>query len=119
MAEFNDVESKLRESKAFLERLSKLLDVAKREKDIAAREAEAGQASFWSDSSAAKKKSKELNDLKKVLGVWQKAQKTLDDLAAHFELAQEAKDQGELREVEKSLKEEQRLLSELDASLKL
>jgi len=119
VAEFNDIEIKLSESKAFLDKLSKLLDVSKREKDIADREAEAGQPAFWADSTAAKKKSKELNELKKVLGVWQKAKKTLDDLTAHFELAQEAQDQAELKEVEKNLKEEQRLLSELDSSLKL
>src|SRR5438045_4163572 len=119
MAEFNEVALKLQESKDFLAKLSKLLDVAKREKDIAAREEEAGQPAFWADSTAAKKKTKELNALKKVLGVWQKARKTLDDLTAHFELAQEAQDQGELKEVEQNLKEEQRLLSELDASLKL
>ncbi|MBI3551789.1 MAG: peptide chain release factor 2 [Elusimicrobia bacterium] len=119
MAEFNDIETKLRESKDFLERLSRLLDVSKRAKDIAAREAEAAQPAFWADSAAAKKKSKELNDLKKVLGVWQKAKKNLDDLSAHFELAHEARDRGELKEVEKSLAEEQRLLSELDSSLKL
>jgi peptide chain release factor 2 len=116
---YNETEAKLQEQKAFLERLSKLLDIPKRQKDIDAREAETGQASFWADSSAAKKKSKELNELKKVLGVWQKAHKSVEDLSAHFELAHEAQDQAELKEVDKGLNEVARLLGELDASLKL
>src|SRR5579872_2452932 len=95
------------------------MDLAKLRKDIEVREAEAGQPSFWADSGAAKKKSKELNDLKKRLSEYEKAAKALDDLKAHLELAQEADDAGELKEVEKGLLETARLLAAMDARLKL
>ncbi len=116
---FNEIAAKLEEQQSFLERLAKLLDIPKRKHDNSEREAEAGQPSFWIDSSKAKKKSKELNDLKKLLGEWQKAEKSLEDLKAHFELASEAQDQAEFKEVEKGLESVQSLLSTLDARLKL
>jgi peptide chain release factor 2 len=119
MADFSEVATRLGEEKRLLQTLGKLLDIPKREKDIAAREAETGQPQFWADSSAAKKKSKELNALKKVLAEWQKASKAIDDLSAHFELAQEAQDPGELKEVEKGIGEAAKLIGALDASLKL
>ncbi len=119
LATFKETADKIEDLKAFHARLGKLLDVAKLSKDIEKREAEAADPSFWSDSIKAKKASKELDELKKKLGLWRKAERSIDDLAAHLELASEADDQGELRELEKGLNETSKTLSEMDARLKL
>lgn len=116
---FKETADRIAEGRETLAKLGKLMDLAKLRKDIETREAEAGQASFWADSAAAKKKSKELNDLKKRLGEYEKASKALDDLKAHLELAQEADDAGELKEVQKGVQETERLLKAMDARLKL
>jgi peptide chain release factor 2 len=110
---------RIEEDRAALGRLAKLLDLPKLRADIEKREAEAGEPSFWTDSSAAKKKSKELNELKKRLGEYQKAERSLEDLKAHLELAREARDAAELKEVEKGLDATESLLAAMDARLKL
>ncbi len=114
-----EIEDKLGENRALLARLGKLLEPAKLKGEIEKREAEAGAPSFWADSSKAKKKSKELNDLKKKLSEYEAAQRSIDDLSAHLELAEEAGDDGELREVEKGLAEAHKAITALDARLKL
>jgi peptide chain release factor 2 len=116
---FRETAEKIAESRLELGKVAKMMDIPRLRKDIAAREAEAGEPSFWTDSIKAKKKSKELNDLKKQLGQYEKAESTLADLATHVQLAVEAQDQGELREVQKSLAEVERLVISMDNRLKL
>ena len=116
---FEEVSRKIEEMRALLTKVAKLMDLPKLRKEVEAREAEAGDPSFWTDSSKAKKKSKELNDLKKSLGEYEKAEKSLEDLKAHLELAAEMKDEGELKEVTAGLEETGRLLSAMDLRLKL
>lgn len=116
---FKEIEQKIEESRALLGRIAKMIDIPKLKKDIGEREAEAATPSFWADSSKAKKKSKELNELKKLLQYWQKAEISLDDLKAHLDLAAEIGDMSELKEVQKGLKATDGVLAELDARLKL
>ena len=116
---FKETAEKIDQARAFLGRIAKMLDIPKLKQDIQKREAETGEPSFWLDSSKAKKKSKELNDLKKLLGQWDKAEKSLDDLKAHLDLATEVADQKELKEVQAALKETENLLAAIDARLKL
>ncbi len=116
---FKETADKLEEERVKLANLAKLLDLPKLRADIETREAEAGNASFWSDSSAAKKKSKELNALKKKLQDYEQAAKSLEDLKAHLELANEVQDAGELKEVQKGLSATESLLAAMDAKLKL
>ena len=116
---FKETSDQIEESRAALSRLAKLLDLPKLRADIEKREAEAGEPLFWADSVAAKKKSKELNDQKKLLGEYQKAEKSIDDLRAHLELATEVQDSGELKEVRKGLATLESLLAAMDARLKL
>ena len=80
---FNETSRKIDEMRELLAKIAKLLDLPKLRKEVSAREAEAGEPSFWADSVAAKKKSKELNDLKKTLTEYETAEKTLADLKAH------------------------------------
>jgi peptide chain release factor 2 len=116
---FEETARKLDSAAGSLGQVAKLLDLPKLRKNIAEREAEAAQPAFWQDSSAAKKKSKELNDFKKLLAHYEKAERALGDLRAHLELAKEVGDAGELKEVEKGLGAAQRLLQDMDARLKL
>ena len=91
---FTETSNKIDEMRALLAKIGKLLDLPTLRKEVASREAEAGEPSFWADSVKAKKKSKELNDLKKTVAEYDKAQITLDDLKAHCDLATEMQDEG-------------------------
>jgi len=116
---FTETSNKIDEMRALLAKIGKLLDLDKLRKEVTAREAEAGEPSFWADSVKAKKKSKELNDLKKTLAEYDKAQVTLDDLKAHCELATEMQDEGEIKEAAKGLAEAEKILRAMDLRLKL
>ncbi len=116
---FEEVSRKIEDMRALLAKVAKLLDLPKLRRDIEAREAEAGEPAFWADSVKAKKKSKELNDLKKTLSEYEKAQRTLDDLKAHLELAAEMNDEGELKEILAGLEQAETLLRAMDIRLKL
>ncbi len=116
---FTETSNKIDEMRTLLIKIGKNLDLAKLRKEVAAREAEAGEPSFWTDSVKAKKKSKELNDLKKTLAEYDKAEVTLDDLKAHCELATEMQDEGEIKEASKGIKEAETLLRAMDMRLKL
>ncbi len=116
---FAETARKIEDMLALLAKIAKLLDLPKLRKDVSAREAEAGEPSFWADSVAAKKKSKELNDLKKTLTEYETAEKTLADLKAHCELAAEINDEGELKEVVAGLGAAEKLLRAMDLRLKL
>ncbi len=116
---FTETSNKIDEMRALLAKIGKNLDLDKLRKEVSSREAEAGEPSFWTDSIKAKKKSKELNDLKKTLAEYDKAQVTLDDLKAHCELATEMQDEGEIKEASKGLKEAEKLLRAMDLRLKL
>jgi peptide chain release factor 2 len=116
---FTETASKIDEVRAQLDKIGRLLDLNKLKKDIAAREAEAGDPAFWQDTAKAKKRSKELNDMKKALSEYEKAVSTVDDLKAHCELAAEAQDEKELAEVAKHIGEAEKLVRAMDIRLKL
>jgi peptide chain release factor 2 len=116
---FTETANKIEEMQALLAKIGRNLDLDKLRKEVAAREAEAGEPSFWTDSVRAKKKSKELNDLKKTVAEYDKGRSTLDDLKAHCELASEMKDEAEIKEVAKGLGEAEKLLRAMDLRLKL
>ena len=71
---FEETARKLEAAAGSLGQVAKLLDLPKLRKNVAEREAEAAEPAFWQDSSLAKKKSKELNDLKKLLAHYEKAE---------------------------------------------
>src|SRR5579863_3060367 len=81
-------------------RIGKVLDVPVKKKDIAARESEAADPAFWADSTKAKAKSKELNALKKSVTDYEKLGRDIEDLETHIELAREADDLKELKEIQ-------------------
>jgi peptide chain release factor 2 len=116
---FEEIAREIERMRALLAKVAKLLDLPKMRKEAEAREAEAGDPSFWTDSAKAKKKSKELNDLKKALAEYEKAERSLDDLKTHVELAAEMKDEGELVEIKKHLAETEKILRAMDLRLKL
>jgi len=116
---FTETANKIDEMAALLAKVGRNLDLDKLRKEVSAREAEAGEPSFWTDSVKAKKKSKELNDLKKTVAEYDKAKATLDDLKAHCELATEMQDEGEIKEAAKGVKDAEKLLRAMDLRLKL
>ncbi|MFA5141193.1 MAG: peptide chain release factor 2 [Elusimicrobiota bacterium] len=116
---FREVEGAVSEARARLERIAALLDIEAKRKEIAKREEEAGQPGFWADSARAKKQSKELNGLKRLLTEYDSTRRTVEDVQAHLELASEAGDTGELGEVRAALLMAQRALGDLDMRLKL
>ncbi|HEX4048795.1 MAG TPA: peptide chain release factor 2 [Elusimicrobiota bacterium] len=116
---FNETARKIEEMLELLAKIAKLLDLPKLRKEVSAREAEAGEPSFWADSVKAKKKSKELNDLKKTLSEYETAERTLADLKAHCELASEMQDEGEIKEAAAGLGAAEKLLRAMDMRLKL
>ncbi|MDD5656029.1 MAG: peptide chain release factor 2 [Elusimicrobia bacterium] len=117
--EFEETSRGLEAAAQSLTQVARMLDVPKLREKVSAREAEAAAPAFWQDSAAAKKKSKELNDLKKLLGQYERAGRAIDDLKAHLELAREVNDPGELKEVRKGLSDARRLVGDLDSRLKL
>ncbi len=116
---FTETAGKIDEVRATLDKIARLLDLGKLKKDIAAREAEAGDPAFWADTAKAKKKSKELNDLKKALSEYEKAVSAVDDLKAHCELAVEAKDDAEIKVVAAHIGDAEKLVRAMDIRLKL
>jgi peptide chain release factor 2 len=117
--EFTEVEAALAAEDTRLKEVARLLDLDKRRGEVEAREKEAADPSFWADSVGAKRKSKELNDLKKVVAEYDQARRSLDDLHTHAELAREADDAAELAEVKKALAAARAIVGSLDMRLKL
>jgi peptide chain release factor 2 len=116
---FTETAGKIDEMAALLDKVSKLLDLPKLRKEVEGREAEASDPAFWADSVKAKKKSKELNDLKKTLSEYETAERAIEDLKAHCELASEAKDEGEIKLVAAGVDDAAKLLRAMDVRLKL
>ncbi|MCX5787558.1 MAG: peptide chain release factor 2 [Elusimicrobia bacterium] len=116
---FREAGDRLGKCRETLARLEKLIHVPVKRQDILAREAEAAQPAFWADSAKAKKRSKELNDIKKLVAEFDKATRALGDLQAHIELAQEVDDTAELKEVVGGIDGLVRQLEDTDSRLKL
>ena len=116
---FQETKGQIENLKDWLLNLEKLVEPQKLKSEISQREAEASQPSFWSDSVRAKKKSKELNDLKKKLEEFLSLKRDLEDIDVHLDLAHEAQDQAELKEIEDNFKKLEGRFHILDATLKL
>src|SRR5262245_61478440 len=116
---FNEAADRLSKLQEQWQRIGKVLDIASKKKDLEKREAEAADPSFWTDSAKAKSRSKELNDLKKTVSDFEKLGRELDDLSAYIELAQEAEDLSELKEVQAGLIIAEKTASDMDARVKL
>ncbi|MEK9144211.1 MAG: peptide chain release factor 2, partial [Elusimicrobiota bacterium] len=117
--QFREAQESLAQIRSKLESVGKLLDIPKKREEALQREAAAADPSFWTDSIKAKKLSKELNDLKKAVKEFDDATRVLADLQAHLELALEAEDMGELKEVREGLRKAAGVSADLDTRLKL
>jgi protein subunit release factor A len=116
---FKETADQIDAAAAFLSRIGKVMDVPKLKKEVEKGEEESAHPAFWTDGASARKKSKSLNDLKKAVNEWENTGRALEDLRAHLELASEADDQGELKEVEKGLAQVKSRLAAMDARMKL
>ncbi len=116
---FQETKGQVEKLKVWLFNLEKLVEPQKLKSEISQREAEASQPAFWSNSTLAKKKSKELNELKKKLEEFLSLKRGIEDLEAHLDLAHEADDSSELKEIKDNLKKLEGRFHLLDATLKL
>jgi peptide chain release factor 2 len=78
-------------------------DLAK-QKDIVARlEQESSHPDFWSNTQGARKVMRELDTAKSGLSTWNRVNQSVEDATTHLDLAEEAKDENEEKEVSRSL----------------
>ena len=117
--QFNEIAGRLAAIREQWGRIGKVLDIPNKKRELEKREAEAADPSFWADSVKAKSRSKELNELKKTVADHEKLGRAVDDLQAHLDLAQEAEDLGELKEMQAGLAEAKKMAAEMDARVKL
>ncbi|HVE14785.1 MAG TPA: PCRF domain-containing protein, partial [Elusimicrobiota bacterium] len=116
---FRETEESIEVVRRKLEEVGRLLDLPKKRKAIEDGEKEAADPSFWADSVRAKRRSKELNDLRLLVKEFDDAGKAVEDLKVHVELAAEMEDLGELEEARKGLDGARRTVADLDVRLKL
>ncbi len=116
---FKEAEERLERCRGALERMAKLVDLPLKRREVLSRETEAAHPSFWADSAKAKKKSKELNDLKKLIAEFDRAERGREDIGAHLQLAVEIQDAGELAEISASLADLEKTVADMDTRLKL
>ncbi len=84
-------------------------------KDIVARlEQESAHPEFWSNAQKAKGVMRDLDAAKSAIKTWNDLHARLQDLSAHLELAEEAKDEKEEKEVSTGLDQLQKTLNELE-----
>ncbi|MDD4004137.1 MAG: peptide chain release factor 2 [Elusimicrobiaceae bacterium] len=117
--DFSDVENKTAALARKLDNLESLLDIAGKKKEIARKEAETTVDGFWDDTGSAGKVSKELADLKREVGRFEKVKAGLGDVSAHCELARELGDIAELPEALKAAQELEKTVELIDFELKL
>src|SRR5262245_4000849 len=100
---FNELQDRLDKAKALHARLGGLLDVPAKQKKVQEMELAAADPGFWSDTRKAKAQNKALDLLKKELAEWTGTGKAVEDAGAHLELAVEAQEQSEIKEVAAAL----------------
>ncbi len=84
-------------------------------KDIVARlEQESGHPDFWSNAQNAKRVMRELDTARAAIKTVDQIRTQLQDLSAHLELAEEAKDEAEEKEVAKGLSQLKTTLDDLE-----
>jgi len=94
-------------------------DVSGKEESVPPLELKASNPDFWNDSASARKIMKEISTLKSTVDNWNKINLTWEDLNAHFELAQEANDENELKEIIKGVSKLSNEIETLEIQSKL
>lgn len=117
--EFKDAANKLEETGGKIEGLKRLLDINSIKKEIEQKEEIVSRDGFWDNAKEAQKISKELSDAKKEVERFETLVKTFEDEKAHYELAKEMDDTGELNELMQNLADTEKIISDIDFELKL
>jgi peptide chain release factor 2 len=117
--EFKDAGNKLEQLEAALAAAAALFGLAAKKTALKDKEAVSVEAGFWDKAEKAQTHLKELNDLKKGVGLVNKLGRELEDCRAHLELARESGDPGELPLIMEELKVTEQKLSAFDFELKL
>lgn len=116
---FKEIGERIEKARAKLSQIGRVGDFPRKKDELVALEGQTTGADFWKDVHAARTKSQELSRLKRQVSEWEGLVSSLEDQTAHLELALEARDEGELVELERSLSEVERKLEDLDFKLKL
>jgi peptide chain release factor 2 len=78
-------------------------DLAKQKDIIARLEQESSHPDFWGNTQNARKVMRELDTAKSGVATWSRVHQSVQDVAVHLELAEEAKDENEEKEVAKTI----------------
>ncbi|MDT8286332.1 MAG: peptide chain release factor 2 [Elusimicrobiales bacterium] len=117
--EFKDILNRLERLEASLADFSKLVDLDAKKEQLLQKEAFSAAPGFWDDANKAKAHLKELNELKHWVDGVGAVARELGDARAHYELAKEMDDAGELPAVMAALETAENRLADMDFELKL
>lgn len=116
---FSEISARIKSVSNKIKSLAKLAAIEKKEKTIVEKEKETLSEDFWQDSESARKKTKELQHLKKSVGEFKNVVDRYSDIKTHFELAKEAGEEKELTEIARNLAELEKKVTDIDFKLKL
>lgn len=117
--EFKDILNRLERLESSLADFSKLVDLDAKKEQLLQKEAFSAAPGFWDDANKAKAHLKELNELKHWVDGVGTVARELGDARAHYELAKEMDDAGELPAIMAALETAENRLADMDFELKL
>lgn len=117
--EFKDISNSLELLDRSFKELSLIMDVENKKEQIRRKEEKAASSDFWTDTQGAQGQLKELSDLKKDIERWEQIRTGIEDARAHYQLAKEAGEAGELAEISSHIAQVEKRLKDLDFELKL
>ncbi|MEW5907472.1 MAG: peptide chain release factor 2 [Elusimicrobiota bacterium] len=117
--EFKDILNRLERLEASLADFSRLVDLDAKKEQLRQKEAFSAEPGFWDDAGKAQSHLKGLNDLKHWVDGVGAVARELGDARAHYELAKEMDDAGELPAIMAALETAENRLADMDFELKL
>ncbi|MBI4396751.1 MAG: peptide chain release factor 2 [Elusimicrobia bacterium] len=116
---FKETQETLDRVRNSLDQLGRFLDVPKKRERLKELEALAAQPAFWDVPQEAQKTMKETDVLREQTTQWDRLDREWQDRHAHFELAREVEDMGELQEAIKGLQSLEKSVGDLTTKAKL
>ncbi len=117
--EFKDIVNRLERLEAALADFARLVDLDAKKEQLLQKEAFSAAPGFWDDANKAQAHLKGLNDLKHWVDGVGAVGRELGDARAHYELAKEMDDAGELPAIMAALEAAENRLADMDFEIKL
>ena len=117
--EFKDVEQRLDELVARVNKIETIDDIFGKRKELAELESVSAEPSFWNDTQKAKEVSRQIDFLKRAIETSGLLQKNLEDARALFELCKEMQDENELAALYASLSETEKQIAQKEGEIRL